>query len=75
MYIYLICVSCVVYNECDINECQNGGLCKKLGVSYICECVNGFSGLLCQTGNMLFYLTEHILAYFLLIQVCSCVLL
>ena len=46
----LICSSFTVYDDCDINECQNGGSCKKLGVSYICECVNGFSGLLCQIG-------------------------
>ena len=40
----------VVYSECDINLCENGASCKKLGVSYICECVTGFTGSLCQTA-------------------------
>ena len=53
---YVYCVSYTVYSECDINRCQNGGACRKLGVSYICECVEGFSGVLCQTGNELLHM-------------------
>ena len=54
MHIYIeMCLMYIVYSECDINLCENGGLCKKLGVSYICECKGGFTGSLCQTGNQM----------------------
>ena len=55
-----ISLSFAVYSECDINVCQNGGLCKKLGVSYICECMNGFSGSSCQTGMLITCICIHI---------------
>lgn len=47
-----MCTSFTVYSECDVNQCQNEGSCRKLGVSYICECAEGFSGLLYQTGKL-----------------------
>ena len=42
--------STAVYTECEVNVCENGGICKKLGSSYICECTNGYSGVNCETG-------------------------
>ncbi len=31
---------------CDSNPCLNGGICNNMANSYVCECVNGFIGLL-----------------------------
>ncbi|XP_065905349.1 sushi domain-containing protein 2-like isoform X2 [Dysidea avara] len=40
-----------VYEDCgtDFEVCANGGVCRKLGTSYICECPDGFTGLSCQS--------------------------
>ena len=42
---------CLVYTQCDIDQCQNGGICVKLGVSYMCNCLAGYTGTLCETGK------------------------
>jgi len=41
----------LVYTQCDIDQCQNGGTCVKLGVSYMCNCLAGYTGILCETGK------------------------
>lgn len=38
-------------NECQQDICQNGGSCQNLAGSYICHCVEGFSGKMCQDGK------------------------
>ena len=45
-----ICI-CIfaVYTECEISRCENGGTCRKLGVSYICDCLDDYTGSLCET--------------------------
>ena len=43
-----------VYEDCndtDVEVCTNGGVCRKLGSSYICECPDGYTGLSCQSGT------------------------
>ena len=42
--------SIAVYSKCEVELCTNGGTCRKLGSSYNCECVNGYSGLDCEIG-------------------------
>ena len=42
-----------MYEDCnttDVEVCANGGTCRKLGSSYICECPDGYTGLSCQSG-------------------------
>ena len=39
-----------VYSDCEVELCINGGTCRKLGSSYICECVDGYTGLDCEIG-------------------------
>ena len=51
--IYTILFICTpVYTECEsgVDSCENGGICRKLGSSYTCECINGYSGLSCENG-------------------------
>jgi hypothetical protein len=44
------------YDYCQSSPCQNGGLCVDTLVYFQCECVNGFTGPLCQNGIFLFNL-------------------
>ena len=41
-------------NECDTNPCQNGGTCLDGKASYSCECMAGYEGDDCETGDRLF---------------------
>jgi len=43
-----ICIFIIVYSECDVNRCENGGECIKQGVSYICNCGSSYRGLFCE---------------------------
>ena len=38
----------LVYGECEVNRCKNEGRCFKMAASYVCDCVNGYTGVLCQ---------------------------
>ena len=37
-----------VYTQCDVNRCENGGICRKLATSYICTCTANYTGSLCE---------------------------
>ena len=53
-YRYLMCVtnlSYIVYEDCDVNLCQNGATCQKIGDNYLCLCPLGFNGSLCSEGR------------------------
>ncbi len=45
----LICFSDV--DECFLRPCKNGGTCSNSPGSYSCQCVEGYTGRDCQTGN------------------------
>ena len=36
---------------CDVNPCQNDGTCVVDGENFMCQCVNGFSGMTCEIGT------------------------
>ena len=38
-------------DECVAAPCDNGGTCTDQVNSYTCNCVGGYTGLTCQTGN------------------------
>jgi len=38
-------------DECDSNPCQNGATCNDLVGEYRCDCVNGTTGVQCETGR------------------------
>ena len=41
-------------DECESDPCQNGGTCDDHVNSFTCECVDGFTGLHCETGEPTF---------------------
>jgi hypothetical protein len=38
-------------NECASNPCQNAGSCLDKVDGYDCNCVRGYTGLLCGVGT------------------------
>ena len=43
-------------NECESNPCENGGTCTDMEDGYMCACESGFTGPVCETGNINFNL-------------------
>uniref|UniRef100_A0A8C2AZW3 Sushi, von Willebrand factor type A, EGF and pentraxin domain-containing protein 1 n=1 Tax=Cyprinus carpio TaxID=7962 RepID=A0A8C2AZW3_CYPCA len=41
-------VSSQMFHECLLNPCQNQGTCEEVGVGYVCTCLPGFTGLMCE---------------------------
>jgi hypothetical protein len=39
--------------SCSNNPCQNGAICNPNGTLYYCTCVGNFTGMNCQTCNIL----------------------
>ena len=39
-------------NECLSDPCLNGGSCSAIGNEYTCECVDGYTGIHCESGNI-----------------------
>ena len=38
----------LVYDECVVNPCNNGGTCQNQAGSYICTCMPDYTGLFCD---------------------------
>ena len=44
-------------NECEDTPCQNNGTCVNTDGGYNCNCTRtGYTGTVCQTGNIVCYL-------------------
>ena len=52
----------VVIDECSSNPCMNGASCTDGDESYTCDCVEGFVGTHCETGESLVVSKHGILA-------------
>ena len=39
----------LVLNPCEVQPCNNGGICKVTGATYECQCQAGFQGDNCET--------------------------
>ena len=42
-------------DECASSPCQNGGTCVDVVNAYTCNCVPGYTGEDCETGNTCIY--------------------
>ena len=40
------------FNECDLQPCGNGGTCVNTPGSYYCNCLPGYTGPDCGTGEI-----------------------
>ena len=49
MHIFVLAID---IDECESEPCQNGGTCDDEVNSYTCECVDGYTGLQCETGKL-----------------------
>lgn len=56
--IFFLCV-CVDIDECSSYPCQNGGTCTDGVNSFTCHCPPGFTGTLCETGEINFLWTLY----------------
>ena len=48
-------------NECLMFPCQNGATCNNLEGGYECVCAEGWTGVNCQIGKSLSYLTVYLI--------------
>ena len=37
---------------CHTGPCQHGGTCAPDGSGYTCQCATGYTGNICETGNV-----------------------
>ena len=53
-------------DECESDPCMNGAECTNEASAYSCVCVEGFTGVNCETGqrNNLIYVHEADIKYF-----------
>lgn len=54
-------IMCPVTEECDVDICENGAVCKQLAGDYICECSPEFTGALCENKGMLLSVSQGLL--------------
>ena len=54
------CFSLIDINDCASFPCANGGVCMDLEDGYECECLIGFTGPVCETGNEIFDSSEEV---------------
>ena len=47
-------------DECEPNPCEHGGTCTDGVNSYTCECADGYTGVICETG-MTIYIQTYII--------------
>ena len=40
---------CLDINECESDPCQNQGTCLNREAAYECQCVEGYTGTVCET--------------------------
>ena len=45
---------CSIIKKGDTNPCQNNGTCIADDLSFICECLPGFTGQICEQSKFFF---------------------
>ena len=38
--------------KCESSPCQNGTVCTEIDNGYTCACVDGYTGVNCETGKI-----------------------
>ena len=55
-------IALVVIDECSSNPCMNGASCTDGDESYTCDCIEGYVGTHCETGESL-VVSKHTIQY------------
>ena len=45
-------LSMMFSDQCDSVTCQNGGTCSTSDGSFVCYCLEGYTGTYCETGTL-----------------------
>ena len=51
MIIWFCCLLIIDINECASHPCENLAVCYHHVDSYSCQCVDGYTGVNCETGT------------------------
>ena len=49
--LFYLSMHAIVVSSCSVNICGTGGSCSVIGVSSVCSCYSGYSGLFCENGK------------------------
>ena len=52
----LLNLSMMFSDPCDSVTCQNEGTCLASDGSFTCNCLDGYTGTLCETGRYIYYI-------------------
>ena len=55
----LLLIVIAVIEECEENPCENGGSCTKHVSDYLCTCLPGYTGTLCQGKSRIIVNSKH----------------
>ncbi|XP_041482024.1 uncharacterized protein LOC121429156 isoform X4 [Lytechinus variegatus] len=48
----LYCTNKEIVNDCRVNDCMNGGVCRDVIDGYYCDCPVGYAGAVCDHENV-----------------------
>ena len=63
LQVFMTLFSFLEIDECESATCQNGGTCEDGINQFTCICANGYTGDLCETGNINEKFVKSVIVY------------